>query len=65
MASGEGGADFCAKGATSRDARSMVGRCGKFYGVKVAIEVGEDCEGSLKPLPLAVGSKMIRLQVHR
>ena len=65
MASSEGSMDFCVKSVTSHDARRAVGHCGEFYGVKVAIEVGEDCKGSLKPLPLTVGSKMIRLQAHR
>ena len=51
MASGEGGTDFCMKSATSRNARRVVGHCGEFYGVEVAIEVGEDCKGSLKPIP--------------
>ena len=51
MASGEGSMDFCTKSVTSRDARRAVSCCGEFYGVDVAIEVGEDCEGSLKPLP--------------
>ena len=44
-------ANLCAKSATGRYARRTVSRCGEFYGVGVAIEVGEDCEGTLKPLP--------------
>ena len=39
------------KSATGRYVRNTVSHCGNFYGVEVAIEVDEDCKGSLKPLP--------------